>query len=222
MSSSCGRWRDPRMLERAADLADLERQVLLALGRRRSPPRSVLPDNAILLADDLLPSQLLALDPARMAGLAHQPAAARPRTWRSSPPRMNIPAVVAAGPRRAGDRGRRAADPRRRRGPAAGRARAGRDRRRRRAAWPSAARAAPRPRPPPREPCRTADGDPRSRCSPIWARPARRTAAVDSGAEGCGLLRTEFLFLERDDAARRGRAGGRLPGHRRRRWTAGR
>ena len=42
-----------------------------------------------------------------------------------------------------------------------------------------------------------------SRCSPISPAPtADATLAVAQGAEGCGLLRTEFLFLERDHRAR--------------------
>ena len=47
---------------------------------------------------------------------------------------------------------------------------------------------------------------------------ARREAAeaVELGAEGVGLLRTEFLFLDRDDAPDRGRAARRLRGDRRR------
>ena len=55
-----------------------------------------------------------------------------------------------------------------------------------------------------------------SRCSPTWARSRRRRPAVERGAEGCGLLRTEFLFMDRAARAGRGRAARRLPGHRRR------
>jgi phosphocarrier protein FPr/phosphocarrier protein len=46
---------------------------------------------------------------------------------------------------------------------------------------------------------RTADGT-ASRSLPIWAswpKPPRLSLA---GAEGCGLLRTEFLFLDRQRA----------------------
>ncbi|HEY3887782.1 MAG TPA: glucose PTS transporter subunit IIA, partial [Caulobacteraceae bacterium] len=59
---------DRRLAARADDLADLERQVLLALSGV-APEARVLPQAAILLADDLLPSELLALDGARIAGL---------------------------------------------------------------------------------------------------------------------------------------------------------
>src|SRR5262249_3300512 len=60
---------DPRMAERAADLADLERQVLLALLGEGCEPAPDLPADAILLADELLPSQLVALDASKLAGV---------------------------------------------------------------------------------------------------------------------------------------------------------
>ena len=119
---------DARMLERAADLADLQRQVLLQLSGETAPPVA-LPDNAIVLADDILPSQLMELDPKRVAGLAIS----------RGGPTSHVAILAAAnehpggggaGAARARDRGRRARHPRRRRGPAAGGAQVGRDRRR--------------------------------------------------------------------------------------------
>jgi len=59
---------DERLAERAADLRDLERQVLLALSGERAAAVE-LPHGAILLADDLMPSDLVSLEAAHIAGL---------------------------------------------------------------------------------------------------------------------------------------------------------
>ena len=88
---------DARLAERVDDLIDLERQVLLALSGE-TEAKMVLPDDAFLLADDLLPSQLMGLDASRLAGLC---------TARGGPTShmailaaaMNIPALVAVGAR---------------------------------------------------------------------------------------------------------------------------
>jgi phosphocarrier protein FPr/phosphocarrier protein len=59
---------DARLRERVDDLIDLERQVLLALsGETEAAPTFA--DGAILVADDLLPSQLLRLDATRLGGV---------------------------------------------------------------------------------------------------------------------------------------------------------
>ena len=60
---------DARMRERAADLRDLESQVLRVLGGEAPVAARELPPHSILLADDLLPSQLMALDAGRIAGI---------------------------------------------------------------------------------------------------------------------------------------------------------
>ena len=58
---------DRRIAERVDDLLDLERRVLLALdGREDRGPD--LPLGAILLADELLPSQFMGLDASKLAG----------------------------------------------------------------------------------------------------------------------------------------------------------
>jgi phosphoenolpyruvate-protein phosphotransferase len=60
---------DPRMRERAADLRDLENQVLRVLsGRPPSSTREFEP-GSILMADDVLPSQMISLDTERVAGV---------------------------------------------------------------------------------------------------------------------------------------------------------
>ncbi len=184
---------DARMAERTADLADLERQVLLHLGGEAAPP-PVLPQNAILLAADLLPSQLLDLDRQRLAGLAL--AAGGPTSHVALLAQsMNIPAVVALGPRVLeiqdgamaildGVAGRLRIAP----GPAEIAAAQTRlaERRARHARASGAAQ----------EPCRTADGE-RIEVFANLASPQDARLAVSAGAEGCGLLRTEFLFLDR-------------------------
>ena len=184
---------DARMAERAADLADLRRQVLLQLSGDIARPIS-LPDNAIVLADDLLPSQLMELDPRRVAGLA---------VSRGGPTShvailaaaMGIPAVVALGPRVLsiedgalvildGDEGRLQVAP----GPAEIAAAQTRlfERRSRRARAQAAAH----------EPGRLADGT-RIEVFANLASVDEAAQAVAAGAEGCGLLRTEFLFMDR-------------------------
>ncbi len=187
---------DPRLAERADDLKDLERQVLLELSGEVTAARP-LPDNAILLAQDLLPSQLIALDASRIAGLC---------LARGGPTShvailaatMNIPAVVAAGPRVLGiedgallildgDAGLLQVAPK----PAeieAAQLRLAAVRARRRSAQAAA-----------HEDCRTADGV-RIEVFANVASVAEAGSAAAMGAEGCGLLRTEFLFLDRQTA----------------------
>jgi phosphotransferase system HPr (HPr) family protein len=87
---------DRRLAERVDDLIDLERQVLRALSGEEDDAR-VLPPGAILLADELLPSQLMGLEAGQVAGFC---------TAKGGPTShvailaaaMGIPALVAAGP----------------------------------------------------------------------------------------------------------------------------
>lgn len=186
---------DLRMRERVADLRDIERHVLIALdGGQAQAARASLPDNAILVADELLPSQLLGLDHARLAGFC---------TARGGPTShvaiiaaaLGIPALVAVGPRllevAAGtaafldaERGFLQLSPsadehapiasllaEHRRQDAADLAMAG-------------------------EPCNTVDGVHVAVLANLGAVDEARIA-VQRGADGCGLLRTEFLFLQR-------------------------
>ncbi len=186
---------DPRLAERVDDLLDLERQVLLALsGETEAGPS--LPRGAILLADDLLPSQLIGLDPDRVAGLC---------TANGGPTShvailaaaMNLPAIVAAGPGVGAiaegvtlildaDAGLLTVGPDPSALEAAQRMLAIRHARR------EAALAAAR------EDCRMADGT-RIEVFANLGSVADAELAVRNGAEGCGLLRTEFLFMDRAD-----------------------
>lgn len=187
---------DRRIAERVDDLLDLERRVLLALdGREDRGPD--LPPGSILLADELLPSQLMGLDATRLAGIC---------TAKGGPTShvailaasMGVPAVVAAGEGVAAikdgaslildaDAGLLHVAPDAKALEAAQTTLAQRAERR------AAARAAAR------EDCRMADG---TRIQ-VYANLGSLTDAEGAaavGAEGCGLLRTEFLFLERDTA----------------------
>jgi phosphocarrier protein FPr/phosphocarrier protein len=182
-----------RRAERALDLKDLERQVLWAMSGRTPEPPSP-PGGAILLADDLLPSELAGLDAAALAGLC---------TARGGPTShvavlaaaMGLPAVVAAGAvvlnvpdgRTVvldGDVGQ--LDP----GPGPDRLQAVRAELAARARREKAALAAAA------EPARMADGTRIEVFTNVGAL-ADAELAVRNGAEGCGLLRTEFLFLDR-------------------------
>jgi multiphosphoryl transfer protein len=60
---------DARLMERAVDLADLERQVLRELSGAREARTDLAPDS-ILVARDLTPSQLVDLDTKKLAGIA--------------------------------------------------------------------------------------------------------------------------------------------------------
>ncbi len=187
---------DERMAGRAADLIDLERQVLLELNGEVAWAQP-LPNNAILLADDLAPSQLAALDANRISGLC---------TARGGPTAhvailaaaMNVPAVVAAGAGVLaiedgamlildGDAGLLTVAPRPVEIEAAQSRLAERQARKANARLGAHA------------PARTTDGT-RIEVYANITSAADAAAAVDGGAEGCGLLRTEFLFMDRQAA----------------------
>ncbi len=60
---------DSRLRERADDLLDVESHVLLALAGEARPMNIPLPERAVLIADDLLPSELTALDRQRLVAI---------------------------------------------------------------------------------------------------------------------------------------------------------
>ena len=185
--------KDARLAERALDLVDLERRVLWAIaGSSPDTPRP--PPGAILLTDDLMPSDLAELEGAGLAGLC---------TVRGGPTShvavlaaaMGIPAVVAAGPAVQGlpdagtlvldgDAGRLEPNPAPDRIEAVEREIAARIRR------DDFARAGAA------EPAHLTDGA-RIEVLANLGSLADAESAVRNGADGCGLLRTEFLFLDR-------------------------
>ena len=187
---------DARLRERADDLLDLESQVLTALeGSAAGAPVGIAPAaHSILIARELLPSQLIALDEARVAGIAMAAGGATSHAAILAAA-MGIPALVALGPAvlavpdgtplvlDAG-RGVLEVDPGATRLAAAGAEMAARSAQR--AALAAAAQ----------RDCRTADGTRIEVLANIGSL-TEAQAAVRNGAEGCGLLRTEFLFLDR-------------------------
>jgi phosphotransferase system enzyme I (PtsP) len=62
--------RDPYLRERLHDLEDLDNRLLRALARQDGPASSDLPRDAILVARDLGPAELLEYDPQRLKGVA--------------------------------------------------------------------------------------------------------------------------------------------------------
>jgi phosphocarrier protein FPr/phosphocarrier protein len=185
--------KDPRLAERASDLVDLERQVLTALGGGEAVAMTLPPD-AILLAQDILPSQLAGIDASRLAGVAM--AEGGPTSHAAIlAASMNIPALVACGaallniPEGAvllldADRGRLTVDP-----PLEIREKITSQiavkREARRIALANAQAL-----------CHTKDGVRIEICANLGS-VEEAVTAVAAGAEGCGLLRTEFLFLDR-------------------------
>src|SRR5579872_3152728 len=184
---------DPRMAERADDLLDLESRVLARLSGGASESQSLPPDT-IVLADELLPSQLVALEAAQLRGICL--AGGGPTSHVAIiAAALDIPTLVAIGPQLLGipdgtqlvldaDGGSLHI------APLPSQLQAAREqlarRRERRALELAAAQNAGR----------TADG----RRIEIFANIgslAEAQLAQRNGAEGCGLLRTEFLFLER-------------------------
>ncbi|HEX4739470.1 MAG TPA: phosphoenolpyruvate--protein phosphotransferase [Allosphingosinicella sp.] len=186
---------DPLLIERVADLEDVERQLLAQL-TGTSPSAADVPAGAILVADELLPSQFLGLR-GKVAGII---------TARGGPTShvallaaaAGLPMVVAAGRGVLAlaegqqvvldaDAGRLETQPDPAKlAEAEQRVRASAERR---ASQAAAAR----------EDCRMADGT-RIEIFANLASPAEAALAVEAGAEGCGLLRTEFLFLDRSAA----------------------
>ncbi|QCO06722.1 phosphoenolpyruvate--protein phosphotransferase [Azospirillum argentinense] len=186
---------DPLLAGRAADLSDVGRRVLRLLAVVTESV-AALPDHpVILLAEDLEPSDTAKLDPAKVLGLCTAGGGATSHTAiiaRS----LDIPAVVAAGPsvldlengRAAildGDGGVLVADP------------SERDRGRAAEARVKVGERREAERLDRYKPAITTDGK-RVEVAANISDPAEAVQAVEAGGEGVGLMRTEFLFLQRD------------------------
>jgi len=188
---------DPRMAERADDLLDLESRVLAALEGKGAEPSYALPNQPIVLANELLPSQFVALDATRLAGICTVGGGPTSHVAILAAA-LNIPMLVAAGPAireiAVGTTLILDADHSELRiSPAQEQRSAAETKVSRRRARDAAERTAAQ-----RE-CRTADGA-RIEVLANVGSVAEARAAVTQGAEGCGLLRTEFLFLDRETA----------------------
>ena len=185
---------------RVADLRDLQRRVMVELSDDQQAALPELPKGAVVVADELTPSELVAVAAQHPAGLclagggttSHVAILARAR---------GIPCLVAMGGSLIeaansatnesvildAENGRLALSP-----SAAQRAEvAERIDARRYEAEKAQALA--------HEPAMTLDGREIEVCANIGGAEEARLAA-DSGADGVGLLRSEFLFLERDSA----------------------
>lgn len=185
---------DELLAARGADLLDLERAVIAQLVGASPAVSTQLPDEAIVVAPDLLPSEFLALDKARLSGICT--AGGGPTSHVAIlAATAGIPMIVAAGSAVLDlpegsvailDADGCAIDA----SPSAARLDEARQkisaRRDRRAAEVRDAQ----------QLCFTADGI-RVEVFANLASEADAKAAVKLGAEGCGLLRTEFLAIGR-------------------------
>ena len=194
-ADSLARLDDPRMAERRADLADLEQQVLRVLCGLPPDARVSLPEHAIVLADELLPSQLFALDTHHLAGICTAAGGATSHVAILAGS-LGVPMLVAAGPTVLAlsggeslvvdaEAGALHVSP-----TPAVLERYQRQIEQRVVQGAEDARHS-------REPAALSDGTAvQVDCN--LGSVEEVAHAVAAGADGCGLLRTEFLFLERD------------------------
>ncbi len=184
---------DARLAERAGDMLDLERQLIARL--TGAVAAAIYPPGTVLVAEDLLPSDLMGLDASTLAGLAVERGGPTSHVAILAAS-LDLPALVAIGPalREVADDtpvildangGFLLPDPAPDRLAAAQEAVAAA------AQWRADALARAGVA------CRTSDGE-RIELFANLGSVADAQAAVARGAEGCGLLRTEFLFLDRD------------------------
>ena len=185
---------DPRLRERASDLRDLENQVLRILAGERPSAERAFPAGAIVVAGDLLPSQLMALERSRVGGVCTAAGGATSHMAILASA-AGLPALVAAGDAVLAiaegtmlvvdaEAGVLRVDP-----PAGERDAIARMLAERAAERTADLRSA-------REAATTVD-DVRIAVKANLGSFAEAAGALALGAEGCGLLRTEFLFLDR-------------------------
>jgi phosphocarrier protein FPr/phosphocarrier protein len=185
---------DARLSERVADLRDLERQVLLALAGKQAAAIAI-PSDAILIAKDLTPSQLIDIDTSRLSGIALAAGGATSHVAILAGT-LGVPMLVALGASALAPSGtellldaeagtlRIAPSP------------AERDEFSRRLAAKREREVADRAAA--AHECRLASGERIEIFANLAGSVADARKAVEMGAEGCGLLRTEFLFMDRD------------------------
>jgi multiphosphoryl transfer protein len=188
---------DSRLRERGDDLLDVESHVLLALAGEARPMNIPLPERAVLVADDLLPSELTALDRQRLVAICLSGGGATSHVAILAAA-MDIPMLVGlgAGIREIADGATVIVD-----------ADAGTLQTAPTATAIEQVRAAVESRLMRRAKtladalieCRALDGT-RVEVFANLGNMMDAAAAVANGAEGCGLLRTEFLFIDRDTA----------------------
>ena len=188
---------DVRLRERADDLLDIESHVLMALAGEARPMNLALPQNAIVVADEMLPSELVALDRANLRGIALSGGGPTSHVAILAAA-MDVPMLAGLGPalREVANAERVIVDAEQGRFIIASDAESFAQAEQHAAALVTQ-RAAERQAA--RLECRTRDGT-RIEIFANLGSVAEAEAAVSAGAEGCGLLRTEFLFIDRDRA----------------------
>jgi phosphocarrier protein FPr/phosphocarrier protein len=188
---------DVRLRERVDDLLDVESHVLLALAGEARPMNIPLPERAVLLADDLLPSELTALDRQRLAAICLSGGGATSHVAILAAA-MEVPMLVGLGASLRdiaqgatvivdADAGILHTAP-----TASAIEQA-------QAALESRLISRAKARGEAQTECRALDGT-RVEVFANLGNLMEAAAAVANGAEGCGLLRTEFLFIDRDTA----------------------
>jgi len=188
---------DSRLRERVDDLLDVESHVLLALAGEAQPLLIPLPERAVLVADDLLPSELTALDRQRLVAICLSGGGATSHVAILAAA-MEIPMLVGlgAGIHRIANGATVIVDAdggTLHTAPVASAVEQARLLVDSRLVQRANERAAAQTE------CRALDG---TRIE-VFANLGSLTdaaAAVANGAEGCGLLRTEFLFIDRESA----------------------
>jgi multiphosphoryl transfer protein len=188
---------DSRLRERADDLLDVESHVLLALAGEARPMNLPLPEQAVLIADDLLPSELTALDRQRLVAICLGGGGATSHVAILAAA-MEIPMLVGLGPdiREITDGATVIVDAEGgtvQTAPAAAAVEQARSRAESRLVSFAKSRADAQAE------CRALDGT-RVEVFANLGSVQDAAAAVANGAEGCGLLRTEFLFIDRQTA----------------------
>lgn len=188
---------DARMRERADDLLDVEAHVLLALAGEARPMIMPLPEHAVLLADDLLPSEITALDRQRLAAICLGAGGTTSHVAILAAA-MEVPMLVGIGANLRditdgsivivdADAGRLHIKP------------SAQEIEQARSAVESRRLAGIAQRAAARTECRALDGT-RIEVFANLGNIADAAAAALNGAEGCGLLRTEFMFIDRETA----------------------
>jgi phosphoenolpyruvate-protein phosphotransferase len=185
---------DSRLRERADDLLDVEAHVLLALAGEARPMHLPLPEQAVLVADDLLPSELTSLDRKRLVAIVLSGGGATSHVAILAAA-MEIPMLIGVGPALRdvaegqmlivdADHAILNAAPTK---DALANAKSKVEERIARSATLRVAAA---------KKCHSLDGA-RIEIFANLGSVADAATAVENGAEGCGLLRTEFLFIDR-------------------------
>src|SRR5271165_5668791 len=188
---------DSRLRERADDLLDVELHVLLALAGEARPMNLPLPEQAVLIADDLLPSELTALDRQRLIAICLSAGGATSHVAILAAA-MEVPMLVGLGTgiRDIPDGATVIVDAD---GGALQWAPTASAIESARAAVESRAVRRAKARAEAQTECRALDGT-RIEVFANLGNVLDAAAAVANGAEGCGLLRTEFLFIDRETA----------------------